>query len=142
MPLLWLSLAFLLGILLAAQTDLPLPAWLLLGGFCWVWLLVHWLRGRRSPVSPAAGRGILLWLPLPVPLLLLALALGASRLQSAQPDLGAPDFIASHIRLQRVYVIEGIVIHPPDERDTYTNLRVEARRLRPVEDLLFTPVSG
>jgi len=39
-------------------------------------------------------------------------------------------------------VVTGVVVDFPDERDTYTNLRIDTERLHPAEAVLGTPVHG
>ena len=40
------------------------------------------------------------------------------------------------------YQVEGILVEPPDVRESYTNLRVRVEQLRTVDDYPFTPVHG
>ena len=162
MPLLWLSLAFLIGITLGAQHDLSLTGWALITVFATLaGLVARQLRG-----IPTALPGLLRWLvstvpfgllrlyvrgsgvwmrfkpPLPVFVLLVTLTLGALRYQVGRPDLGAPGFIATHIAAGQEYVLEGIVTKPPDQRDSYTNLTIKVDQLRPLAAGLFVPVEG
>jgi hypothetical protein len=122
MPLLWLSLGFLGGILLASVLSLPGWAWLALaGGVLVVWIFAELIKrklvARRGWARPA-------WLAVPLPVLLCALFLGGLRYQAAQPAI-APDFIAYYNDWQAEVTVIGVVAALPDERDTYTNLRLE-----------------
>ncbi len=112
--LLWLSGAFLLGIV-AGELLFPFPraAW----GLGALALAAAALMSRRR----RAG-GVLL--------LLAAFAAGGARLAFAQPPLGAPDFIASYANSPRGATIVGKVIAPPDYRFSYANLTVAAEYLR------------
>jgi competence protein ComEC len=140
MPLFWLSLAFLSGILLAANYSLRAAVWLVLGGVAFLfWAVLRW-RASRGTVQPgdhpAAPGGASFYL-----LLLLSLFLGAARYQSVQPEI-TPDFIAWYNDQEPEFIVEGILVQPPDERDGYTNLRLETKEIRSVDNLLFTPVQG
>jgi competence protein ComEC len=134
LPLLWLSLAFLTGIVLANQLGWALASWLAFAGLALVWQLLRRLPLRVPRSLPSIG-------PLPYPVLLLALVLGAARYTLAQPryDSGS---LATYNDRQQTFILEGVLIQPPDERDTYTLLRIRAERLRSLDDLLFQPVSG
>ncbi len=162
MPLLWLSIAFLVGITLGAQYDLGLTGLALISIFATlVGLFFRQLRG-----IPTALPGLVRWLvstvpfgllrlyvcgsgvwarykpPLPVFVLLVTLALGALRYQVGRPDLSATGFITTHIISGQEYVLEGIVAKPPDQRDSYTNLTVQVDQLRLLSAGLFVPVEG
>ncbi len=136
MPLLWLSLAFLGGILLGAEAGLPAWSWLALAAA--LPLLVS-LVGRLPVARRALARGRRP--PLPVPVILAFLLLGAARYQAAQPRL-APDFIAWYNDTRLEMAVVGVVAAPPDQRDTYTNLRIAVERVRPGGSLYHTAVRG
>jgi len=106
LPLLWLSLAFLAGILLAGQVVLPAWAWLALSGAALVAgvLLRRW---RNMAIHLA--------------LLPLAVCLGAARFQAAQPKMD-PFFIAWYNDRDYEVWVTGELVEPPAVRDTYTNL--------------------
>ncbi|MBM3143831.1 MAG: DUF4131 domain-containing protein [Chloroflexi bacterium] len=156
MPLLWLSLAFLSGILLAANLSLPTTTWLILAGasLAAAFLRFTFLRFRlkrkyvkrndinrfsllRSlpPLLPGA-------LALPLPIIALALTLGAARYQASLPDLADPRFIAHYNDTGQTMMVTGVVIDFPDVRDTYINLRIETERLHPADAVLGTQVHG
>lgn len=140
MPLFWLSLAFLGGILLGELLNWSFTPWLLLTGFFLVLVLVWSLLARRFPHLlervPSS-----LNLPFPYLLLLIPLTLGGARYQLAQPEL-SPDFIAWHNDSGQEFIVEGVLVEQPDARDRYTNLRLRVERLHPAGELLFTPVGG
>src|SRR4030067_2330316 len=110
MPLLWLSLAFLAGILLAASLHLPAGAWLLLAGIgLLIGLGVRFLRARTIASLPHAAR-ITQYVsrftfhlsrftpslpPLPYSLISFFLLLGAARSPFAPPDLRSPAALAA-----------------------------------------------
>jgi len=153
MPLLWLSLAFLAGILLGANLKLPTSIWLYLATATLViWLLWRVLsRSNNRLANLWAGfvdspfflktTGLVLSLFIPYPLLLLVILLGAARYQSVQPVL-EPDFIAWYNDLDGEVTLEGYLVKPADMRDSYTNLRVEVDRLQFADNLPFVAVDG
>jgi competence protein ComEC len=152
-PLLWLSLAFVCGVILGEWLGWPSSVWLALA-LCAAGLgLLGWATRRLLQKSPAAGLRIarlrerlpaipaILRAPLPYAALLAALCLGAMRYQLSLPEI-APGHIAWYNDQESKFTIEGLVEAPPDVRDEYTNLRVRAEQLHPADSLLFTPVSG
>jgi hypothetical protein len=152
MPLLYLSLAFLAGIFLAEASAMP--AWLwgcLIGGMVLLWGSDHRLRLFQKiqraaervswvPLLRQAGQAMAK-LPLPLAVLLAAVFTGALRYQLAQPKL-APDILAWYNDRNETVFMEGVVSDPPDERDSYTNLRVAVDSLRMAEQPEFAPVQG
>lgn len=99
MPLLWLSLAFLAGILLASTFSLPTWVWVLSCGISLSLGLIRYLFGRFPNRFGDSINQLLSHFPsLPVPLFMIALVLflGGARYQSVQPDLDDPAFIASY----------------------------------------------
>lgn len=152
MPLLWLSLAFLTGIVLAANLHLPGYAWLGLAGLGLIIALIGAFWRRRSNPLRLPGRCSLLTdnfsfltyrLPsLPYSLILLFLFLGAARYQYAQPNLSASGFIAAYNDGGEAVAVQGFLTELPDKRDQYIQLklRLEAIRLPGQPD--FQPVGG
>jgi competence protein ComEC len=140
LPLLWLSLAFLIGIALAYQLAWGLAAWLALAGLALLWLFLRRLPQRWPRFSPSFG-SLPFLIPIPLPTLLLVLALGAARYALAQPRFDSAS-LASYNDRDRTFILEGVLIQPPDDRDTYTLLRLHIDKLRPISDLLFQPVNG
>lgn len=147
MPLFWVALAFLLGILLAANLPLPAATWL------WLALLAlplpflrpftRFLRSRfpsfarlqlprRLQTARESLTRTLSRLPalIPYALLPLFLFLGAARYQAAQPVL-TPACLAWYNDQPGAVELEGVLVQPADERDTYTNLRLRISSLRP-----------
>jgi competence protein ComEC len=143
MPLFWLSLVFIAGIILAANLSLPASIWLVLSLFCLALLLLRPLVARLTGRQPDVLRPLALSaISPPLPVLLAVFFLGGFRFQLAQPDLSATDFIAFYNDDDLSHIVEGILVEPADERDNYTNLRLEAERIRPVGNLIFNPVGG
>jgi competence protein ComEC len=111
--LVYLSVAWMVGIFLAAHVDLPLRLW---GLACLLPLSGAWLWRCRS--------GLLL-----ASLCILSLLLGAARYTAAIPHLGEHDVAAYND--QGLVTLVGVVAGEPDVRDTYANLRLRAETLTP-----------
>ena len=138
MPLFWVSLAFLLGSLLAAGLSLPTGTWLGLAAFALPLPFLRHLVNILKPRFPALNRlhkpAWLSRLPtlIPYALLPLFLFLGAARYQVALPHLTSTSLAWYNDRPAEV-VLEGVLVQPPDERDTYTNLRLRVDTLQPLD---------
>ena len=91
MPLLWLSLAILAGIILANIIPLPLTTWLFLVGVCLIWMLARFTLKRwvQRPTGKSYLNSLtpIFTLPFPLPILLIAVFAGASRYQSSVTGL-------------------------------------------------------
>jgi competence protein ComEC len=146
MPLLWLSLAILTGIILANIIPLPLTTWLILAGVCFIWMLARFMLKRWG--QQPTGKSYLniqtpiFTLPFPLPILLIAVTAGASRYQATLPNLTDPNFIAAHNDNEQQMMVTGLVVAMPDIRDTATYLRVQAEHMHPSRSLNYTAVSG
>ncbi len=153
LPLLWLSFAFLVGILLAKQVQLSSSIWLILAGVALALaVLVRLLLPRLNPSAgspvPAAlaqaGQSLQLSNLPPSNLFLITLSLitcflGAARYQSAQPKI-TPDSIAWYNDRQYDLLVTGVLTELPDVRDTYTNLRLRVQSVDTGDQSL--PVHG
>jgi len=121
MPLLWLSLAFIAGIIIADNVDLPVTTWLILAVVSLaLWLLIlfiQWIMARRAFVQESDSPLFTL-----SPLLLLALTLGGLRYQVFLPNLTNPNFIASQNDTGEHVTLTGVVDSFPDICDTYLYL--------------------
>lgn len=130
LPLLWVSLAFMAGILLASLAEVDLLVWLVLGLLGLAGLLVAYSR-LPAAASLKLGR---VSRHVPRKLLLLALAAlvsalaGAARYQSSLPR-PTESAIAAYNDADHAVLVTGTLIEPPDVRDTYINLRLQARQL-------------
>ena len=144
MPLLWLSLAFLCGILLASGLSLPLIGWSLLALVA-VMLFLPPISRRLSSRIPTRLTRLAQQLKLPTPtffpLVILFLSIGAIRYQLDQPTIDS-SFIAYYNDQSTEYILDGILVEPPDVRDTYVNLRLRLEQLHPAGDDQFIPVTG
>src|SRR5215207_7028419 len=140
LPLMWFSLAFLAGIVLARLVSLHIFVWIGLFVISDFLLIASRLIARRLPSLP------FFFSPFAF-VLLLALFLGAARYQ-----FSVPRFNAFHIAFynDRDYdlLITATPSEPPDYRDNYTNLRVDVSNVDtgdgdlPAEGLLLVRVSN
>lgn len=135
MPLLWLSLAFLSGIVLADWVGLPWAVWagLLAAGFSAA-LGSHFIR---MPEKAAALRQRM---RLPYHALLIALALGGLRL--ALTHLPPADNTLAAWHHPQAIAVEGMICADPDERDRSVLLTVCAREVLPANGREAQPVHG
>ena len=162
MPLMWLSLAFLSGILLGEVLAWSWKIWVVLGAVPLVTGLAYRLVRQKTGFPPnlsrfardhlpsrlerftdtglqsiAAGLGFVpLWLILP------ALCLGAARYQFSLPDLGDSGFVAAYTNTGVEVAVQGFVLKPPDVKDAYTSLIISTKKIHPVGDTHLRPVEG
>ena len=149
MPLFWLALAFLTGILLGDFLNLPLSAWLWLSGCALILALLSrrlyqaistrmrsFINLPRLGLAPewALPRFSWFWL-------FLTLMLGGLRFVYQQPQW-SPNFVAWYNDQEAAVVMEGVVIAPPEDGDAVTRLRVRVEKLHSQDDLLFQEVEG
>ena len=143
MPLFWICLALLCGILLAPRLSIPIFGWLLLAGMAIIILLPPLYHRIFSPNSPRNQIAKTLRIPTPAiyPLMLVFFSVGVIRYQLAQPAID-PSFIAYYNDQAAKYTIEGVVIEPPDQRDSYTNLRISTHQLQLSDTSQIIPIHG
>ena len=139
LPLMWFSLAFLAGIILAKLISLSIWVWISLTVIAILLLVLSQILAPRLPTS----------FPLPpfAFVLFCALCLGATRYQ-----ISVPTFNAFHIAFynDRDYdlLVTGTLIEPPDYRDNYTNLRLKVTNVNtgdrnlPANGLILARVSN
>jgi hypothetical protein len=58
------------------------------------------------------------------------------------PHLSDPTFIARYNDLDETFVVEGLLVEPPEERDDSTALLLQIERIRPESAADFSPVRG
>lgn len=131
-PLMWLSGGFIAGILFASQRAVISRNLVLLAGGVSLLTILFVLLRRRIHKIP-----VLLVL---LGLTLTAFLLGAARYQQSLPIVNEQHIARYNDRPQEVVVI-GYLVAPPDVRDRYANLRVEATRID-VGDGAKIPVHG
>lgn len=145
MPLLWLSIAFVTGILLADIAALPTQTWLILAAVCLLVAIITGMVKRRldrDALLSALPIPTAIKPPLPLPVILLILFLGAARYQASLPDLSDPHFIAAYNDRDTRYDVTGVVVDFPDRRDSFTYLRVQTEEIRPNHKRTKTDVHG
>jgi competence protein ComEC len=124
LPLIWFSLAFLAGIVLASLISLSIWIWAGLS----IFFLVLALFIRFIPLFAFRAHPLSFVFQPFTFILFFALFLGAARYQ-----ISIPKFDAFHIAFynDRDYdlLITGIVAEPPDYRDNYTNLRLDVEKV-------------
>lgn len=129
MPLFWLSLAFVAGLILGKSLPLPVSLWPILAAAS----LFLWSIFRRLPFRPLrwlAAREPRLFIP---PILLLTfLALGAWRIAASGPDLASGHIAAAND--QGTFRIVAVVDAPPDRRERSTLFRLRAEQVTPLDE--------
>jgi competence protein ComEC len=128
-PLLWVSVAFIVGIFVAAHVHLSIFVWLVLALVAIVLSVLQarlWPSAARAGLSPAY-RGLSTVNPaLLFFLSLLSLSLGAARFQLTVPQPGITQVDWFNDRKYDL-LVTATLIDPPDVRDTYTNLRLRVQ---------------
>ena len=144
MPLLWISLAFLSGILVAANLPISILGWtipaiifllLLLPPFYWRWsrIIPKSLSNFTQQLKISSLRLY--------PLLLLFISLGAIRYLASQPVIN-PSFIAYYNDQIAESILDAVLVEPPDNRETYTNLRLQVEQVQSLDSNQVNPVQG
>ncbi|MGB9674340.1 MAG: ComEC/Rec2 family competence protein, partial [Anaerolineales bacterium] len=137
MPLFWLSLAFLSGIVCAAALSPANTVWLAIFLAAIFWGILQWKIPNISQRLftllqrnlAAIHIPLFFSLPLPIAILGLAFAIGGYRYATAQSLAKDPRNIASYANRGEV-VLQGLIIQPPDYRDTFTAIIVKVENLR------------
>lgn len=132
LPLLWLSLAFLAGILLASQVTFSTTVWLILAGIALLLFIVYrpWSARRQNSNHPTTSL---------ITLSLITLFLGAARYQVSIPTIDA-HHLAWYNDRQYDLLVTGVLTELPDTRDTYINLRLRVQSVDAGDESL--PVGG
>jgi competence protein ComEC len=145
MPLMWLSLAFLVGVALASVLSLAAWAWLLLGAVVLATAVLGAAMSRSShPQAARLGAGLSARSPcanLPYLVILGICLLGALRYAAAQPHFGAGQ-VGWYVNDYSTYVVEGVMVKPADYQDTQTVLTIAAERIRLLYTLDWSVVHG
>jgi len=118
LPLLWVSLAFLSGIVLNRFLHAPLAVWLIIT----VIPIIDAIFLRRRFARLAS---LNVWL---VAASCIALLLGALRYQQTIHKITPAD-VSWYNDLKANVLVTGTLVEPPDYRDTYTNLRLNVTKL-------------
>ena len=158
LPLIWISLSFLAGIVLAYEVRLARSFWLVLlrsilpAGFSLnrtLWALLILLAAlaslslliflrlsaslRHQPFRLSSSAALL------VSLCLVALLLGAARYAYTIPTVDA-NYVSWYNDRSYEMLVTGTLVAPPDQRDTYTNLRLQVSAVNTGDEAL--PVHG
>ena len=128
MPLLWLSLAFLLGLLAGSAWQIGWVAWI---GLAVVGIAFAAIE-RRLLARFARYAAWRRWVRLPLALLLAGFCIGALRSSLAQPRWGAGDLAWYNER--GTAKIVGVIVRPPDKREKSLTLQIEVETLALLED--------
>jgi competence protein ComEC len=133
LPLLWVSLAFIAGILLAKLVSLPLYVWLIfLALAISAAIILHSLRARLStlhfPLSNLKPSTFKLPTLTLASACVIALFIGAARFQAAVPEPSISQIAWFNDREYDI-LVTGTLVEPPDYRDTYTNLRLRVEKV-------------
>lgn len=122
MPLLWISLSFITGIIFASLFALSTNIWLGLGFAILLFaFLVSQIIKRRNISLPNFQYVLALSI-------LLAFIVGAWRYQAVQPNIDA-FHVAFYNDRDYEMLVTGTLAKPPDYRDTYTNLRINVEAI-------------
>jgi len=137
LPLFWLSLAFIVGIILASEVPLTYDIWLILAG---IFLLFGLRPNKPAEILHLSTRTYLI-----IVLSLVSFCLGGLRYQLSIPTIDA-FHIAWYNNREYDVLVTGTLDEPPDYRDTYTNLYLKVEAVDtgsgdlPVEGLLLVRV--
>jgi competence protein ComEC len=116
LPLLWLTFAFVTGIVIASQVHLDVISWAVAA----LTALVLAFPLRRLCFAR--------WNSPPLFLILAILFAGGWRYQIAQPEI-TPFHIAWYNDRDYEVLVTGMILEPPDVRDVYANLKVEVQKV-------------
>ncbi len=131
MPLLWISLAFVCGIVLAHAIAVPIAVWIglsILGAVFCIPPIYQRIARAGYPSLNAISRRLRIPSGKFYPLMVVFIGLGAIRYQLNLPTLN-PGFIAYYNDQSSVIRVVGVVTEPPDKRENYTNLRIQAEQV-------------
>jgi len=132
MPLLWVSLSFLAGVILAASVTLPVWGWALIALAAFLLALFLHRSQFRTRYAVLVAYPFIFLLPF-------FFFLGSSYYQFRQPRIDA-FHIAFYTDRAYDLLITGTLVEPPDYRDKYTNLKIEVQAVDTGDGDL--PVSG
>ncbi len=118
LPLLWVSVSFLTGIVLNRFLRAPLPVWLIIT----LIPIINAIYFRRRFDRLAS---LNLWL---IAASFIALLLGAMRYQQTIHKITTAD-VSWYNDRKYTMLVTGTLVDPPDYRDTYTNLRLNVTQL-------------
>ena len=142
MPLFWLSIAFMVGIIFSARVQWSTSTWLAMAGISLILVAFFTWRKNRTADSKGETNSRFYTSPQFFFLVLFSFALGAARFQVSQPDLNSPGFIANYNDAAQEARVMGMIIKPPEVQDSRVVLRIKAEGIQPYGAASFAPVSG
>ncbi|MHB8777515.1 MAG: ComEC/Rec2 family competence protein [Anaerolineales bacterium] len=136
MPLVWISLSFITGIVLASMLSLSAWAWTLISICFFILFILLRSQASRTPSSSFHSLFTAHSLAFALPVFLF---IGSAYYQFRQPHIDA-FYIAFYNDRQYDLLITGWLLEPPDYRDNYTNLKLNVEAVDSGSGDL--PVSG
>lgn len=124
LPMLWVGLALILGIVLSAQLEFAARIWGIACLLCILLLFIELILAKRRKnrfMQPSQ-------LPLPICLILLSLLLGAWRYQAVEPSFTPEDL--AYYNDQGSFYIEGIITTDPQRLERSSRFVMTAEQLR------------
>ncbi|MDO9301733.1 MAG: ComEC/Rec2 family competence protein, partial [Anaerolineales bacterium] len=120
MPLVWISISFIVGIIVASLFAISANLWLGMGlAILFIFILFRLPRFANNPISR------FLFIPHPLSfILLISFFFGAWWFQFRQPNIDAFHVAFYNDRSYDI-LVTGTLTEPPDYRDTYTNLQLK-----------------
>ncbi len=123
MPLLWLSIAFLVGIFTAKLTIFTWQAWAVAAAGCVGFLILEFTKLKTTFVWAKLRS----WIPIPLGLIPLLFTLGGLRLWAALPQ-NDPSRLA-YFNDRGTYILTGVISAPPDRREDAVYLEITASEI-------------
>ena len=142
MPLFWLSLAFMVGIVLSARVQLPVNYWLAAAGTSLLLALLATFLGKRSRSSPGISNSKSKYHLRFLLLAIFVFAMGAARYLSSLPDLNSPGQIAYYNDRAYEVRVTGVVSQPPQVLEHHDNVKLRAESIQQVGESARVPVTG
>lgn len=123
MPLLWLSIAFLVGIFAAQTAALSWQAWMGAAVACAGFFILEFISLKKTGIWLRLRS----WIPVPLGLILLLFALGGLRYCAAFPQ-NNPSHLA-YYNDRGTFTLTGVVSAPPDRREDAVYLEISVREM-------------
>jgi len=136
MPVIWITISFVAGIIAADSLDWSTSVWVLVGvSLNLISGCTLWLSRKRIPDLTAWFRGLIL-------AVILAFFFGAIRYRISLPDTQNPAYISNYAGSSIPVQITGVVVDFPDQRDQIINLQIRAESLQGKKGESPVPISG
>ncbi len=135
LPLFWLSIALLLGVLVSAYLDLFSVFWSYLAVVSLVCLVAEWVARKRIKSTLNKTK----WLPVPISLLFLMFFLGGWRYQANLPHFSEKDL--GYYNDLGLITVEGVVVADPQNLERSKRLVVQAAFIHTPQGEMI-PVQG